>query len=71
MILWLSHKEADTDQPVWVRVAPRNFSPHQQVDIEMGARDAKGKPISDAKFSVTLVNPQLEQQKLLPRPSEW
>ena len=27
MILWLARKEADTDQPVWVKVEPRNYSP--------------------------------------------
>ena len=67
MILWLSRKEADTDKPVWVRVEPRNYSPHQQVDIEMGARDVKGKPINDADFVVTLFNPNGEQQQLTSR----
>ena len=67
MILWLSRKEADTDKPVWVRVEPRNYSPHQQVDIEMGARDVKGKPINNADFKVTLFTPNGEQQQLTSR----
>ncbi|VAX38667.1 hypothetical protein MNBD_PLANCTO02-1547 [hydrothermal vent metagenome] len=67
MILWLSRKETDTDQPVWVRVDSRNFSPHQKVDIEMGARNAKGKPLHDANFTVTLINPKNESQKLTSR----
>lgn len=57
MILWLAHKEFDTDQPVWVRVDPRNFAPQTSVPIQFGARNEKGQPITDANFKVTVQTP--------------
>lgn len=58
MILWLAHKEFDSDQPVWVRVQPHNFPPEGLVPIEMGAQNDKGKPILDAKFDIEVTNPE-------------
>ncbi|HXY35869.1 MAG TPA: glutamine amidotransferase, partial [Planctomycetaceae bacterium] len=47
VILWLCHKEVDTDKAVWVRVDSRNASPGQHVGMTFGARE-KGRPIPDA-----------------------
>lgn len=69
MILWLSRKEAEGDQPVWVRVDPRNFAPAQRVDLAFGARTEDGKPIADADFSVEVITPDGERQQLTPRSS--
>lgn len=56
MVLWLSHKEDNSDLPVWVRVDPKNFAPGQNVPIEFGAR-VDGVPVQDANFEVEVVNP--------------
>ncbi|QDT42441.1 hypothetical protein Pan241w_25250 [Gimesia alba] len=57
MILWLAHKENDTEQSVWARVSPRNVPPGAHVPIQFGARDAEGKPVSDVKFTVQVKGP--------------
>lgn len=57
MILWLAHKENDSEQSVWARVTPRNVPPGAQVPIQYGARDSEGKPVSDVKFTVRVTGP--------------
>ncbi|MCA9014287.1 MAG: hypothetical protein KDA77_03040 [Planctomycetaceae bacterium] len=57
MILWLAHKENDSEQSVWARVSPRNVPPGTHVPIQYGARDAEGKPLSDVKFTVRVNGP--------------
>lgn len=57
LILWLAHKELDTDQPVWVRVSPRNFNPGTAVPIEFGARDEEGNSLEDVDFSAHVEAP--------------
>lgn len=57
MILWLAHKENDSDQSVWTRVEPRNVAPGSQVPILFGARGPEGKPLSDVKFTVQVAGP--------------
>lgn len=64
VILWLSHKETDTDKPVWVLAEPRNLSPGQTVEIRCGARDEKGQPIADADFQVEVTDPAGNKQTL-------
>ncbi|QDV50554.1 glutamine amidotransferase [Gimesia fumaroli] len=56
-ILWLAHKENDTEQSIWARVSPRNVPPGTHVPIQYGARDAEGKPVSDVKFTVQVKGP--------------
>ena len=69
MILWLSHKEADTDQPVWASVEPRNFSPRQPAPLKMGARSETGAPLNDAEFAVTVIDPEGKPQSIPARKS--
>jgi uncharacterized membrane protein len=69
VILYLSRKELDTDQQVWVRVDPRNFAPKQLVPLTFGAQDEKGQSISDADFNVEVMNPRGEKQSLTPQQS--
>lgn len=57
MILWLARKEADSDQPVWVRVNPRNFVPGATVPLEFGARSATGEAVTDVTFQVQVTRP--------------
>ncbi len=66
MILWLARKELEGDQPVWVLVDPRNFSPQSAVSITFGARDEARRPISNAEFKVTLTKPDGEVRQLTP-----
>lgn len=57
LILWLAHKEADDDLPVWVTVEPRNFSPDQKVPLRFGARNAEGQPLEGADFTIDILEP--------------
>ncbi|OYW24208.1 MAG: hypothetical protein B7Z55_02765 [Planctomycetales bacterium 12-60-4] len=67
MILWLARKEADTNQPVWAKVEPRNFHPGGTVPIEFGARDDSGQPVPDAEFSVEIIKPGGKKESLAVR----
>ncbi len=60
VILWLCHKEVDSDKSVWVRVDTRNASPGQHVGMTFGARD-KGRPIDDADFQVNVTGPDKKE----------
>jgi len=64
VILWLARKELESDQPVWVRVDPRNFDPGSPVPIELGVRDNDGQPVTDATVDVRLTMPDGEERKL-------
>lgn len=67
MILWLARKEADTDQPVWVRVEPRNLVPSGTALLQFGARDERGAAINDATFQVEAILPDAKRQRVTPR----
>ena len=67
LILWLAKKEADTDQPVWVKVAPRNHAPGATVSMTFGARGADGLPIDDAEFQVEVTRPDGQKSSVTPR----
>lgn len=67
MILWLAHQEFESDQPVWARVEPRNFSPLSKVSLEFGAQTAEGEPIPDANFQVQVLTPSGETIKVPPQ----
>lgn len=57
VVLWLARKEQETEQPVWVRVDPRNFAPGSAVPIELGARGDDGSPVTDAQMQVRITDP--------------
>ncbi|HET6426522.1 MAG TPA: glutamine amidotransferase [Planctomycetaceae bacterium] len=67
MILWLARKEADSDQPAWVRVDPRNFLPGATVPLEFGARSTSGEPMTDAVFQVQVTRPDGKTVPVAPR----
>jgi uncharacterized membrane protein len=57
LILWLARKEFDSDQPVWVRVLPRNFNQGATIPIEFGARDELGNSLSNVDFQTRVIAP--------------
>ncbi|MCA9041803.1 MAG: hypothetical protein KDA65_15725 [Planctomycetaceae bacterium] len=68
LVLWLAHKEEDTDQPVWVRITPRILSSGQQANFQFGARDEEGKPLTEnIEFKVTVKRPNGEMVEVTPR----
>ncbi|MAT15636.1 MAG: hypothetical protein CMJ46_10250 [Planctomyces sp.] len=68
LVLWLAHKEEDTDQPVWVRATPRILSAGQKASFQFGARDENGKPITEnVEFKVQVKRPNGEMVAIPPR----
>ncbi len=67
VVLWLARKETQGDQPIWVRVDPRNYAPGQNVELTFGAQTEERQPIPDAKFTVEVMSPDKEQSGLSPR----
>ena len=57
MLLWLAHKENDSDQPLRVRIDPRTFAPGAKVPIELDLRDDKKQPVENATFTVDVLRP--------------
>jgi hypothetical protein len=57
VILWLTRKDLDKDQPVWVLAEPRNAAPGQSIALTYGARDAKGVPVTNAGFELEVMRP--------------
>lgn len=57
VILWLAKKEFDSDDPVWVRVEPRNFESGAPVPIEFGVRDDEGNSVDGVDFDVRVIGP--------------
>ena len=67
MIMWLAKKEADTNQPVWVKVEPRNFAPGANVSFMFGARAADGSALTDVEFQVEVTKPDGKIERPAPR----
>ena len=66
LILWLSHKEFESDQSIWVRLDQRNVSPGSEVEATYGVRGPDGSAIQDATFKVSLVPPAGGEAKTVP-----
>ncbi|RMG34501.1 MAG: VWA domain-containing protein [Planctomycetota bacterium] len=66
VVLWLAHKETDEEQPLWLTVEPRVIRQGQSVRIRAGARDASGRPLTDADFQLVVQGPDGSHQKLAP-----
>lgn len=64
LIFWLARKEFDSDQPVWVRVTPRNFNQGMPVPIEFGVRDENGDTVSDVTFETRVIGPNGKEVKV-------
>jgi uncharacterized membrane protein len=57
VILWLAHKELQSDSSVWLRMPDRRFRPSQPFDLTFGAKNPDGVPIPDAEFKVQILGP--------------
>ena len=67
VVLWLTRKEEDTSGPVFVTVEPRNVVPGRPARLKLGARDADGNPVVDARFQIEVTAPDGEIATLPPR----
>ncbi len=67
LLLWLARMEKQTDQPVWVRVSPRNSGPGERVTLVFGAQDEQQQPIPDARFTVEVVGPDGQTHTVPPQ----
>ena len=67
MLLWLAHKEQEGDQPLTVKVEPRNFSPGAKVPIQMGLRDDKKQPVENAEYQVEIIRPDGTKASVTPQ----
>jgi uncharacterized membrane protein len=67
VIFWLTKKEMDNEQAVWVNAEPRDVSPGDQVELAMGARDDAGAPLTDVDLVATVTTPSGEEKSLSPR----
>lgn len=66
-ILWLTHKDADIDQRVWVNANPRDLIPGQRTELSFGARDPEGRPMEGANFELSVTDPRGKSTPLTPR----
>ena len=69
LLLWLAHKEFDSDSQVWVRAEPRRVGPRSPVSFTFGARDEEGSDLPDATFEVNVVRPDGETVPVTPQRS--
>jgi uncharacterized membrane protein len=56
-VLWLAHKELETDQPIWLTVLPKAIDPGGRVTLEYGARDDEGNPLAGVQFQTQVKTP--------------
>ena len=65
VILWITNKEEDT-AGAWVTADPRDTVPGQTVDLAFGLRDAEGRAIANAGYTVIVSKPDGTQIKMTP-----
>ena len=58
IIFWLTRKETDDSQAVWIQAEPRDLTPGMSANITLGARDPQGLPIDNATFQLEITNPE-------------
>ena len=66
-IFWLTRKETDDEQPVWILATPRDLTPGQLTELSFGVRDGQGNPIDDATFELSVTDPKGTPHSLVPR----
>jgi hypothetical protein len=67
IVLWLTRKEIDDEQPVWVVANPRDLTPGQPTELSFGIRDQQRNPITDADFDVVVTDPAGKTHNLTAR----
>ena len=70
IIFWLTKKEIDSEQKVWVNVEPRDLTIGQTAQLTIGARDDEGNPRMDVQFEAEVRTPNRETVKLTTRRTE-
>lgn len=63
VLLWLAHKDVQTDSSVWLRLESRRLRPGQPLNMTLGARDPEKQPVTDAEFSIIVEGPQPGQKR--------
>jgi len=66
-IFWLTRKETDDEQEVWVLATPRDLTPGQPTELSFGARDPEGRPRTDVTFELSVTDPKGTSIPLTPR----
>ncbi len=66
-IFWLTRKETDDEQAVWILSTPRDLTPGQSTELSFGVRDDQGNPVPDATFELAVTDPKGTAHSLVPR----
>ncbi len=67
VVFWITRKETDDEQPIWIIATPRDLTPGQATELSFGIRDAQKNPIPDATFEVAVTDPTGKVHNLTPR----
>lgn len=67
VVIWLTRKDTDDEQPVWITATPRDLTPGQPTELSFGIRDEQKNPIMDATFDVAVTDPTGKVHNLTPR----
>ncbi|MFO0427825.1 MAG: glutamine amidotransferase [Planctomyces sp.] len=67
VIFWLTRKENDTQQRVWINADQRDLSPGQPALFSFGARDEQGNALPDASYELELLTPSQKKLPLIAR----
>ncbi len=65
-ILWLTGREDDQTDNVWVRLARRRFQQGADAEFTAGAADADGTPLTDAQLDIQLLQPNGHLETIQP-----
>ena len=58
VILWLTRKETDDSQAVWIQAGPRDLTPGMPTELTFGARGPDGQAMNDVQFEIEVTDPQ-------------
>ena len=67
IIFWLTRKETDDSQSVWIQANPRDLGTGMPTELSFGARDAQGQPLPDISFEVEVTDPTGKVLPLVPQ----
>ncbi len=56
-VLWLAHKDQQTEGSVWIRLAQRRYARTGRVEFAAGAESPHGEVVSDADFHAEVILP--------------
>ena len=67
VVIWLTRKDTDDEQPVWITATPRDLTPGQPTELTFGIRDEQKNPITDATFDLAVTDPKGKVHNLTAR----